>query len=87
MPHHCMVFPPPPPPPPTHTHTLLHRDANHYNQTDILFVLPGFIVRRDRVRSVIDPEIAHGVNLEICHAFLKRYLLLGRLLLKMSASN
>ena len=72
------LSPPPPPPPRT------HRGANHFNQTDALFVLPKFIARRGGVRSVIDPEIVHGVNLEICRAFLKRYLLLGKfnLLLK-----
>ena len=77
-----LVFLPPPPPPHTLTYALLCRGANHFNQTDVLFVLPKFIVRNEKFRSVIDPEVAHAVNLEICHAFLKRYLLLGELLLK-----
>ena len=59
---------------------LCHRGANHYNQTDILFVLPKFITKQEKFRSTLDPVIAHGVNLEICHAFLKRNLLLGKLL-------
>ena len=53
------------------------RGTNHYNQIDILFVLPRFIVNSDKFRSPLDPAVAHTLNMEMVHAFLKRHLLLG----------
>ena len=55
------------------THTL--RDTNHFNQTDVSFVAPSFTVCW--AQSRLDTTTAHSINLQICHAFLKRHLLKG----------
>ena len=55
------------------THTL--RDTNHFNQSDVSFVAPSFTLRW--AQSRLDATTAHSINLQICHAFLKRHLLKG----------
>ena len=69
----CHLPPSLTPPPHTHTHTL--RDTNHFNQSDIIFTFPSFTARW--AQSQLDPTVAHAINQEICHAFLRRHLLKG----------
>ncbi|KAL5474021.1 hypothetical protein EMCRGX_G028593 [Ephydatia muelleri] len=52
------------------------RGTNHYNQTDILFVMPRFVVSSEKFRSPLDPAVAHSLNMELIHTFLRRHLLL-----------
>ena len=59
-------------------HVCACRGTNHYNQTDIPFVLPRFVMRSDKYRSPLDPVVAHTLNMELVHGFLKRHLLLGK---------
>ena len=65
-----------------HMHWCIYnyRDTDHFNQTDVRFVLPEFAVRQlPKAGAVIPPVTAHQVNLELCHAFLRRHLLKGLL--------
>ena len=40
--------------------------------------MPGFALRQLRKAvATIDPLVAHQINLQLCHAFLKRHLLKG----------
>eukprot|EP00731_Ephydatia_muelleri_P028418 Em0020g62a len=52
------------------------RGTNHYNQVDILFVMPRFVVSSEKFRSPLDPAVAHSLNMELIHTFLRRHLLL-----------
>ena len=45
----------------------------HRNQTDSIFVFLDFLP--DSEKSITDPLKAHLLNLKLCHAFLKRFLL------------
>ena len=55
-----------------------YRDTDHYNQTDLKFALPAFVLKQLRKSdTIIDPVIAHRINQQICHAFLKRHLITG----------
>ena len=51
------------------------RDSNHMNQSDLFFVIPTFVAKKDISR--LDPTLAHTVNMELCHSFLGRFLLNG----------
>ena len=53
------------------------RESNHYNQCDAIFAAPYIIGYVVNLLSRINPVVAHQVNLEICHAFLKRHQLQG----------
>ena len=59
------------------------RGSDHLNQTDVKFVLPSFAHRNLPAHTIhfgpggIDSGVAHQVNLDICHSFLKRHLLKG----------
>ena len=57
--------------------SVFSRGTNHYNQVDILFVMPRFVVSSEKFRSPLDPAVAHSLNMELIHAFLRRHLLLG----------
>ena len=57
---------------------LPNRDSDHYNQTDLKFVMPAFALKELRKAvATIDPVTAHQINQQLCHAFLKRYLIKG----------
>ena len=55
------------------------RGTNHFNQCDLPFVAPKTLMRFGLKESDLDSARAHQINMEICHAFLKRYLLKGTL--------
>ena len=54
--------------------SILCRGTNHFSQTDVFFIQPRLL---SVLPSALDPAAAHHVNLDLCHAFLKRFLLLG----------
>ena len=57
---------------------LYNRDTDHYNQTDVKFTMPAFAQKQfQKALATIDPVIAHQINQQICHAFLKRHQLKG----------
>ena len=62
--------------------SIFQRGTHHMNQSDIPFVAPTFVMNRvgsssDRPAKMLTSNTAHHLNMEICHAFLKRYLLKG----------
>ena len=54
----------------------LYRGTSHSSQTDIPFALTPELPTRF-IESSLDKYVAHKVNMDICHAFLKRFLLQG----------
>jgi platelet-activating factor acetylhydrolase len=66
--------------PPQHTGAsactiLTLQGTSHTNQSDMPFVIPKLARRFTNMESALDPVLAHGLNMDICHAFFKRYLL------------
>ena len=54
----------------------LYRETSHASQTDIPFALTPKLPMKF-IDSSLDKYVAHKVNMDICHAFLKRFLLQG----------
>ena len=54
------------------------RNSGHFSQCDGNFVMPEFFVKFVD-KDLIDPTLALAVNLELCHSFLRRFLLQGKL--------
>ena len=52
------------------------RNSGHFSQCDGNFVMPEFLVKFVD-KGLIDPTLALAVNLELCHSFLRRFLLQG----------
>ena len=58
--------------------TITYRDSHHFNQTDMPFTISQCFDRQpNMVESRIDPYLAHKVNMELCHAYLRRHLVKG----------
>lgn len=57
---------------------VLCRGTTHFNQCDIYFLVPRIIAGIGRDESYLNDVTAHQINMEICRAFLKRYLLKGK---------
>ena len=54
-----------------------YRGTGHTSQTDIPFVAPKLPWRQSRAESELEPTVAHTLNMDLCHAFFRRYLLRG----------
>ena len=57
------------------------------HQSDVLFLAPRSLQRLGIAQSGLDPVVAHQVNMDICHAFFKRHLLQGKILLNLDYIN
>jgi platelet-activating factor acetylhydrolase len=64
---------------------LTLKGTSHATQTDALFVLPKFALRWGA--SSLDPTLAHRLNMDICHAFFKRYQLRDATYLEQNVPN
>lgn len=53
------------------------RGTVHTSQSDGPFIMPKLTQRWGRQASRLDPVLAHKLNMDICHSFLKRYQLRG----------
>ena len=58
------------------------RGTHHQNQSDLPFTLPDFMLERVKSNeaqfpSQLDRNTAYALNMELCHAFLRRHLLKG----------
>ena len=63
----------------------IFRGTTHLNQTDGPFTIPSTVpftvavpgAIKEFMNSPLDKHVAHKVNMEICHAFLNRFLIRG----------
>ena len=51
--------------------------THHLNQCDVPFVAQNSLPRVGLKDSCLDSKTAHYVNMDMCHAFLRRHLLKG----------
>ncbi len=54
------------------------------SQSDVVFVIPNFVMRWGKYHPARDPKESFSLNMDVCHSFLKRHHLRGETVIHQS---